>query len=65
MHGFINSPALAKLIALQSIDEEINRGRRRRRTKRIPRLVVRRTSRQTARPATPRVKPTGVLAEDG
>ena len=25
MHGFINSPALAKLVALQMVDEELQR----------------------------------------
>ena len=49
MHGFVNSPALAKLIALQMIDEEINRNRRPRR-KRTSRQGLRWLRRSSARP---------------
>jgi hypothetical protein len=71
MHGFINSPALAKLVALQMVDEEIARsGRRRRQTRRLnlrARVLARRTARSSAAPApspAPRVQPTGALVED-
>jgi hypothetical protein len=64
MHDFINSPALAKLVAIQIVDEEIQRSRRRPRTNRKPRLSVRRTSRRTTAPRAPRVQPTAALAED-
>jgi glycine/D-amino acid oxidase-like deaminating enzyme len=29
MHGFINSPALAKLVALQMVDEQLQQDKRR------------------------------------
>jgi hypothetical protein len=56
MHGFINSPALAKLVALQSVDEEIARHqRRRRKAKRTPlrafRWLRRSSSRTVSKPA--------------
>jgi|tagenome__1003787_1003787.scaffolds.fasta_scaffold20612299_2 hypothetical protein len=65
MHGFINSPALAKLVALQMVDEEVN-GRRRSTTHRPlrARLAVRRTVRGGARAQAPRVSATGKLAEE-
>jgi hypothetical protein len=67
MHGFINSPALAKLVALQMVDEELQRNSRRtsRRT-RTPfraRLAARRTAHAAA--PTVRAKPTGKLVEEG
>jgi glycine/D-amino acid oxidase-like deaminating enzyme len=67
MHGFINSPALAKLVALQMVDEELQRNpsrpSRRTRTPFRARLAARRTA-HAAAPA-PRVKPTGKLVEEG
>lgn len=51
MHGFINSPALAKLVALQMVDEELQPHRRRRTGGRLSlraRLVARRTTAATA-----------------
>ena len=50
MHGFINSPALAKLVALQMVDKELqpNRRRRRGRVSLRARLGARRTSAATA-----------------
>jgi hypothetical protein len=65
MHGFINSPALAKLVALQMVDEELQ-GRRGRKT-RTPlraRLAARRTARGTARVQSPRVSPQTSLVEE-
>ena len=70
MHGFINSPALAKLVALQMVDEQIQRnGRTRpRKAARTPlraRLMARRTARTSAKAAQgPRVSPSGKLVED-
>jgi hypothetical protein len=69
MHGFINSPALARLVALQMVDEELQRSPRRpsRRT-RTPfrdRLAARRTAHAPAATATPRVRLTGKLVEEG
>ena len=64
MHGFINSPALAKLVALQMIDEEVQRERGRKpRTSLRERLVARRTSRSTAPAQSHRLNPSGKLAE--
>ncbi len=67
MHGFINSPALAKLVALQMVDEELQRNpsrpSRRTRTPFRARLAARRTA-HAAAPA-PRRAPTGKLVEEG
>ncbi len=61
MHGFINSPALAKLIALQMVDEELQPSRRRRRGRVSLRahLVARRTSAAATAPKTQRQNATG------
>jgi hypothetical protein len=65
MHGFINSPALAKLVALQMIDEQLQSTRGRKpRTSLRSRLAARRTARSAA-PAQPRrVNATGQLAAE-
>ena len=67
MHGFINSPALAKLVALQMVDEELQRNpsrpSRRTRTPFRARLAARRTAHAAA--PVPRAKPTGKLVEEG
>jgi hypothetical protein len=67
MHGFINSPALAKLVALQMVEEELQKNRRRRKAHASfrTRLAVRRS----ARAAAPAVKgqrrsASGRLAEE-
>jgi hypothetical protein len=54
MHGFINSPALAQLVALQMVDEEHQKNQRRRKahTSFRTRLAVRRSARAAA-PAAP------------
>jgi hypothetical protein len=64
MHGFINSPALAKLVALQLVDEQVQQGqrgrpRKARRLSLRTRLTSRRTPRRASRPV-----PTGQLVED-
>lgn len=66
MHGFINSPALAKLVALQMVDEELQRSKSRRPARRSvrARLLARRTSTTTARASRPRVSPSSTLAEE-
>jgi hypothetical protein len=55
MHGFINSPALAKLVALQMVDEQVQDSKRRRprkvRTPLRARLQSRRTTPSTVAPA--------------
>jgi len=64
MHGFVNNPALAKLVALQMIDEQLQQSRRSRQTRTFrARLAARRTSRSTAPAPSRRVSPTGKLAE--
>jgi hypothetical protein len=65
MHGFVNSPALAKLIALQMIGEERQSSRPPRRSIRA-RLAARRTARAAATtPAkTTRVTASSTLVED-
>jgi hypothetical protein len=57
MHGFINSPALAQLVALQMVDEEHQKNQRRRKahTSFRTRLAVRRSARAAA-PAAPAAK---------
>jgi hypothetical protein len=68
MHGFINSPALAKLVAMQMVDEQLQQTRRPRkaRTSLRTRFLVRRTSSSSATPVKgQRVRPTGTLAEEG
>lgn len=64
MHGFIASPALAKLVALQMVDEELQRSHRRRPARRSlrARLLTRRTS--TATVPRPRVSAQTSLAEE-
>ena len=66
MHGFINGPALAKLVALQVVDEELQRKTRRRkgRVSLRARLGARRTSTSTAPAAGRRMPATGKLAEE-
>jgi len=69
MHGFINSPALAKLVALQMIDEQIQPSPRKRPSTRTfatlrARLQERRTARSSAKPVTEaRVSTSGRLVE--
>ena len=69
MHGFIASPALAKLVALQMVDEQLQgnarRPSRRTRTPFRARLAARRTAHTAARAVTPRATPTGKLVEEG
>lgn len=67
MNGFITSPGLAKLVALQMIDEQIESNKRTRpRKARTPlrtRLLVRRTATRSPSPAgARRVSPTAKLA---
>jgi hypothetical protein len=70
MNGFINSPALAKLVALQMVDEQVQRSQRTRPRKAPrPSLLSRVLSRRPASgSATPvkgqRVSPSGKLAEE-
>lgn len=65
MHGFINSPALARLVALEMVDEQLQSKRGRRvRTPLRARLSARRTTRTAAPAKGQRVAPTGKLAED-
>ena len=68
MHGFINSPALAKLVALQMVDEELQKNQRRRKahTSFRTRLAVRRSARAAAAPAVKdqRRSASGRLAEE-
>ncbi len=69
MHGFIASPALAKLVALQMVDEQLQgKPRRPSRRPRNPfraRLAARRTAHAAAPAVTPRATPTGKLVEEG
>jgi hypothetical protein len=75
LNGFINSPALAKLIALQLVDEQIQRSRQSRphTTSRVSlparlraRLLARRTTRRAATPAPgARAASSGKLVEEG
>lgn len=63
MPGFINSPSLAKLVALQMADENLRSKRgRTNRTSLRARLGVRRTAR-SATVKSQRVSPTGKLVE--
>jgi hypothetical protein len=69
MHGFINSPALAKLVALQMVDEQLQKNPRQRprkaaRTPLRARLLARRAASRPATLAQGRVSPTGKLVED-
>jgi hypothetical protein len=48
MHGFINSPALAKLVALQMVDEQLQQSKRQRPRKVRTALRARLQSRRTA-----------------
>jgi hypothetical protein len=69
MHGFINSPALAKLVALQMVDEQLQKNQRQRprkaaRTPLRARLLARRAASRPATLAQGRVSPTGKLVED-
>jgi hypothetical protein len=61
MHGFINSPALAKLVALEMVDEGLQPSRRRRRGRVSlrARLVARRTSAAATPAKTQRQSSTG------
>jgi len=64
MHGFVNNPALAKLVALQMIDEQLQQSRRSRQNRTFrARLAVRRTSRSTAPAQSRRMSASGKLAE--
>jgi len=70
MHGFINSPALSKLVALQMVDEQIQTNNperpRKARTSLRTRLLSRRTAPRAASPAPgPRMSPTGQLVQEG
>ena len=49
MHGFINSPAMAKLVALSMVEEEFARSRRARNAR--PSRAERRAVRASAREA--------------
>ena len=64
MHGFINSPALAKLVALQMIEEQVQESRRRRPSRRSfrARLLARRPAPRSTDTGS-RIRPTGQLAE--
>jgi hypothetical protein len=62
MPGFINSPALAKLVALQMLDEERHTQRRKPRTPLRARLSTRRTSTAPAEPR--RVRPQTAVVEN-
>ena len=65
MHGFVYNPAIAKLVALQMIDEQLQQSRRSRKTRTFrARLAVRRT-RSAAPVKGQRVAPTVKLAGEG
>jgi hypothetical protein len=66
MHGFIASPALAKLVALQMVDEELHKTRRRGRARVSvrSRLLARRTSDAKAPAPRQRVSASGQLVEE-
>lgn len=65
MHGFVYNPALAKLVALQMIDEQLQQSRRSRKTRTFrARLAVRRT-RAAAPVKSQRLTPTVKLAGEG
>jgi hypothetical protein len=70
MNGFINSPALAKLVALQMVDDQVQQNRRTRpvkapRTTLRARLLSRRTERVPETPAKgQRVSQARKLVED-
>jgi hypothetical protein len=64
MHGFVCNPALARLVALQMVDEELQKSRRSRRSRTFrARLAGRLSSPSAARAGSQRVRPSGKLAE--
>jgi hypothetical protein len=66
VHGFIASPALAKLVALQMVDEELQKSKRRGRARASvrTRLLARRTSSAQAPAPRRRVSASSQLAEE-